>query len=515
MKFPLSIIADYLANEGFTIARKPKNLSATFDWISTLTSLDADFNGRMLIVASAYSRVSPDVPAVLVSVGEATTDRNNVFLITHTNVLPGVIAERLQMYLREIYVWIEDMHHMLGRHCTCSDLLERSEPVLKNYISVTDSTFSYIAHTPHIGPIEEASRYLLEHGRYSKEVTDTVRTSGLAEMWATMMTTKVYESNPIDPLPSIEHVYHLNNQYAAHLVMVCPKSITKGQEFLFGLLVGPIGTVLSSNWETNNPFKQNYSTFISNLLNEDASNRKVTYEQAQILGIPTEGLFKICVIGETWRDGSSARFAARTMTHLPECKVIVKDDLLVLLLCVGEGQSKRRLSSLEERVFELVESLDTQVGVSRKFFDLMGASGAYDEAKIALHYGKLHYKDFLTPGENHENNSKTYIYRFKRYLPYYVGDPNPNKNTFLQRYGLAAQILGKIEQDDVDNATHDAKILRAYLYSGYKVSSTCEMLGMHRNSIMYRLRHIEKTYDLDLNDNDERMFLNVLFLLPR
>ena len=38
---------------------------------------------------------------------------------------------------------------------------------------------------------------------------------------------------------------------------------------------------------------------------------------------------------------------------------------------------------------------------------------------------------------------------------------------------------------------------------------------MHRNSIMYRLRHIEKSYDLDLSDNDERMFLNVLFLLPR
>lgn len=514
MQFPLAVVADFLEDEGFTVAKCPRNLSATFNWVTALEVSAASADATVLVVASVYAAVPKNGPVVLVSAGDASTVRDDAFLLTYTQEQPSVVAERIQLYLIRIYEWIEDMHHMLASHCTCMDLLERSEPMLKNYASVTDSTFSYIAHTPGIEPIEEASRYLLEHGRYSKEVVDTVRRSGLAEMWASMVSTKVYESNPIDPFPSIEHVYHLNNQYAAHLVMVCPKSITKGQEFLFSLLVEPIQTVLNSSWAVSNPLKQRYSPFVLNLLHGDTSNRSTVYEQARVLGIPVQGLFKVCLIDETWRGGSSARFAVRVTSQIPECKVVTEGERLVVLLCVSAGRGKY-LSKLEERVFELVRNLGTQVGVSRKYFDLLGSAAALDEAKIALEYGKLRFKDFITPQERYEDNPKTYIYRFKRYAPYYVGDSNPNKNPLMRTYNLAAQILGKIEQADAENGTYDAKILQAYLNSGCRINEVAALMNMHRNSVSYRLKHIERTYDLDLSDVDERVFLSTLYLLPR
>ena len=145
----------------------------------------------------------------------------------------------------------------------------------------------------------------------------------------------------------------------------------------------------------------------------------------------------------------------------------------------------------------------------------MGLSCAFDEAQVALQYGKLHFKDFMAPGERYEGNPKTYIYRFKRYAPYYACDPDIDKNPMLRKRNLAREILGRIEQADVDGGTHDAKILQTYLYSGCKVNAACELLGMHRNSVTYRLKHIEKTYDLDLNDPDERVFLSTLYLMPR
>lgn len=556
MRFPLGIVADYLEDEGYEVVRAPLNLREEFDWVTADADLSHAEGLRMLVVASTCCDVPADVPVVLLNadgptlglvpetvfgavpeapfelkpetafepqpkppfepVPQASLQRDNAFVCAGVVASPARVAQKIQLYLLSIYEWVERMHKALGSHCDCARMLELSEPMLKNYVSVTDSTFAYIAHTPGIAPIEEASAYLVEHGRYSDKVIEAVGSSGLAELWTKSFRLYTHESNAINPLPSVEHVYHLNNQYAAHLVMVCPKPITLGQEFLFGLLVGPIETILKGQWQTDNPFKQRYTTFLSNLMHEDRSNREVTYEIARVLGIPTGGgLFKVCVVDESWKGGSGAFFAARAMALVPGCMVFTEQDKLVLLLHARADAGKRVLSPLENKLFDLVGGLRTQVGVSRKFYDLLGCAAAFQEASIALSYGRICHKDFIAPGAASEANPDTYIYRFKRYFPFFVGDPAADVNTFIRRNNVATQVLGRIERDDVANGTSDIKVLRAYLYEGCSVSSACAALGMHRNSFSYRLRHIEKAYDLDLADADERAFLTTLFHLPR
>lgn len=515
VKFPLGVVADYLEEEGYELTCVPSNLRATFDWVSADVQA-AEASGRqMLVVASVYRRVPTGSPVVLISAGDASTARADAFLLTHVDEPPSIVAQKIQLYLLSIYEWVERMHQALGEHCTCEEMLRLSEPVLKNYIGVTDSTFTYIAHTPGIEPIEDASRYLIEQGRYSDETLAAVSNSGLSELWTKALPFYVFKSNAINPLPSIEHVYHLNNQYAAHLVMVCPHPVTPGQEFLFSLLISPIGTILKGQWQVDNPLKQRYTSFLTNLIHEDQSNKKVTHELARVVGIPTEGLFKVCVVDDSWKGGSSSYFAVRATALVPGCKVIVEDDKLVVLLHADAEAGKSKLSYLENRLFDLVAGLGAQVGVSCKFFDLLGMASAYDEACIALKYGKICFKDFVAPGEADAGNPDTYIYRFKRYFPFFVGDPGAEKNVFFRRHNVATRVLGRIEQDDMVNSTSDIKILRAYLYAGCSIAGGCALLGMHRNSFAYRLDRIERAYDLNLSDPDERTFLLTLFMLPR
>lgn len=543
MRFPLGVVADYLEDKGYEVVRAPLNLREEFDWVTADADLSHAEGFRMLVVASTCRGVPADVPVVLLNADGSTLEsksetafgntsgttpepplepepepplqRDNAFVCAGVVESPALVAQKIQLYLLSIYEWIERMHKALASHCDCARMLELSESMLKNYVSVTDSTFAHIAHTPGIAPIEEASAYLIEHGRYSDKVIEAVGSSGLAELWTKSFRLYTHESNAINPLPSVEHVYHLNNQYAAHLVMVCPKPITLGQEFLFGLLVGPIETILKGQWQVDNPFKQRYTTFLSNLMHEDQSNREVTYEIARVLGIPVDGLFKVCVVDESWKGGSGAFFAARAMALVPGCMVFTEQDKLVLLLHARADTGKRVLAPLEDKVFDLVGGLGTQVGVSRKFYDLLGCACAFQEANIALSYGRICHKDFIAPGAASEANPDTYVYRFKRYFPFFVGDPAADVNTFIRRNNVATQVLGRVERDDVANGTSDIKVLRAYLYEGCSVSSACAALGMHRNSFSYRLRHIEKTYDLDLADADERAFLTTLFHLPR
>ena len=220
---------------------------------------------------------------------------------------PAVIAEELQVYLMGIYQWVENMHHALEAHCDCTELLALSEPVLHNFMSVSDSAFFHIAHTPNIEPIEDASRYFLEHGRYSAEVIETVGTSGLSKLWARSRPFSKYDSNAINPMPSIDHVYHLNSQYAAHLVMICKEPVTEGQEFLFSLLVGPVGTALDYMWRNDNPLKKRYASFLGDVMHASQGLHESALRQAQALGIPLSGLFKVCLVSEPWRASCSTR----------------------------------------------------------------------------------------------------------------------------------------------------------------------------------------------------------------
>ena len=225
MKFPLSLVSDFLADRGFEVTQRPRNLNQTFDWVTIPKVDDGSAESNLLFVTDDPSETPPGSRLIILGEKASAPNKNAFHIPNAQGTTPASLASSLQLYLLSIYRWIEDMHHALAEHCSCTKLLKLSEPILKNYISVSDSTFSYIAHTPDIDPIEEASWHLVKYGRYSDEVIETVRDSGLSEFWSRSRPFKTFERNAINPKPSIEHVYHLNSQYAAHIVMVSGNQI--------------------------------------------------------------------------------------------------------------------------------------------------------------------------------------------------------------------------------------------------------------------------------------------------
>lgn len=514
MEFPLSIVKEFARERGYEVLRSPSNVKKTFDWVMSTEAGARCLGGHAAIVAPAAIEKRDGLAITIVNEDFAKVGRNSIVLDCK-GASPAEIADELQVYLMRIYRWVEDMHHALEQHCDCAELLALSEPVLKNFVSVSDSAFYHIAHTAGIEPIEDASRYLIEHGRYGPETIEAVGRSGLSELWKTPRPFLKYDSNAINPRPSIDHVYHLNSQYAAHLVMICKEPITEGQEFLFSLLIGPVRTALDYLWRNDNPLKKRYTTFLLDIMHGGGGSKDAARNQAKALGIPLTGVFKVCLALEPWRGSSESYFVERVLTLLPGCWAIADKDGLAILL---HGEGTRRsgvLAALEAKAFDLAVDIETQVGVSRKFFDLFGAAAALEEARIALKYGKAHFGEFLESGGNSNDCYTASVYRFKRYFPFYVGDMRAYKADFLRKHNLVDEVIGAIERDDREYGTSDALILKAYLRHSCKVKAAAEALGMHRNSIAYRIKHIERTYDLDLSDPDDVAFLAALYLLPR
>ena len=519
MRFPLGLVVDYLTDEGFEVLTKPPNLTASFNWVIAGYPSAESSSDELLHVTRIGASAPGKELAIFISEGgfemnrAQNSHRDNALVIAgKDDTTPELVANLLQMKLLAVYQWVEAMHKALADHCSCTELLRLSEPLLGHYISVTDSTFAYIAHTPDIGPLEEASRHLVEHGRYSDDVIETACKSGLTEFWTQPRPFKTFESNAINPLPCIEHVYHLNSQYAAHLVMVSEAPITQGEEFLFSLLIGPVETVLNGLWRMERPLLQNYTTFLSQLVQGSAGNREHSSKRATSLGIPLEGAFKVMVVNDAWKGGSASYFAQRAAMLIPECWTIAEGELLIILMH-AENKTTGILAQHESKIIDLVKGLGTATGISRKFSSLHGVSQAVDEARIALRYGALHYEDYHQFGFAKANDSVAF--RFKRYFPFYVGDPDDNKPDFSRRYNIAAEVFGRMELDDEENGTDNLRLLCTYLRTSCQVGATARTLGLHRNSITSRLRRIEKTYGFNLDNPDDVVFLCTLSIMSR
>ena len=142
----------------------------------------------------------------------------------------------------------------------------------------------------------------------------------------------------------------------------------------------------------------------------------------------------------------------------------------------------------------------------------MGESA--EEARIALKYGSMHSNEFVGSMES-DSSRESFAFRFKRYFPFYVADPMAHGEDLFHAHDIAESVLGSIEQDDARNGTFDLAVLRAYLRFSCRTSDAAAFLGKHRNSVSYRLRYMQRTYDFDLSDPDDAAFLQALMILPR
>lgn len=72
---------------------------------------------------------------------------------------------------------------------------------------------------------------------------------------------------------------------------------------------------------------------------------------------------------------------------------------------------------------------------------------------------------------------------------------------------LRVRALTAITEQDAQRGTQYVPTLRAYLESLGDIAVTAERLGVHQNTLRYRLRTLTDSFGLDLGDPDELLVL--------
>lgn len=522
MEFSTSILPDFFGSIGCKVVARPRR-HATFE--RAAAALPVEGERRVLAVVDRPEDLPANGFGIVATAGGPLPDEDrpafgnlpNAFVVAlpeGSSWRAAHLADRIQAYLMEVLQWVNDMDAAIMAGEPCIELLRLSEPILKNNVVLTDSTFTYIAHTPDIPAIEESSRYLIAHGHYPADVVKRASTTWMGKQWLTQTKSVIHETNPICDKPSINHVYRLDSQYGAHMVMICPEPVAEGQAFLFELLVKAVGHWLKLAWDKRSPFERRYTAFLEALLAGRATDPEYRMQQAECVGIPLEATFKVCLMKSSWPGGSTNYFAEHTVNAVPGSWVVLDGNDLVVVLCESTGAAGELLR-MEESLFDLAESLDAEVGVSRKFYDLANADLALKEARIALRYGSAHARLFTGMNALVSKDKGDRVFRFKRFFPYFAADyANPKVGDFIADFYRRGDPLSDIAREDGRHGTNDLAVLRAYLLCEGRIAQVCDTMQMARNTVKYRLKRLERIYHLDLSDPDERMFLRALYLLP-
>ncbi len=514
MQFPLGIICDLLREEGLDVVREPHRPDASFSWISAIPDAVASPDQSLVYVVSNVLDAPADAfrivakPERRMPVPVPDDQPNDIYV--RTDLPTSRIADMVQRKLIEIIQWNDQMTALLEKGCITQDLLRMSQPVLQNYIGLSDATFSYIAHTPNIPPFDEISRSFVEHQYYSLEFIERLRKAGELRKWNFQDWTVVHQHNEHFGHPTAEKVFQRHGNFAALLIMVSPTHINAKTVFLFNLLANKIDLCLDRHWRLENPLEQKYTYFMKRVLSGNTFNESELEDEAKIHGLPTSGLFRLLIVDNTWKVGSPDYFAKMVIDRLPDCKVAIEGGRVAILLCSSTANTGR-VASMEDELFKLAVQMKVEIGVSEKFEKLGQAAIELEKARIALNYGHRYSTRYSSLEESEKYTNC--VFKYKRYFPYFATDPFAEKEKLTTLLLKESNPLVKLRTLDRERNTNDLEILRVYLRLDGRIGEMCNLLHIHRNTITYRLEKIRKAIGARLDDPDTKMYLRILFLM--
>lgn len=519
MKFPLDVVTNKLYTLGIEVVKEPKHPQNLISSVSAFGATDETLPDEVLMVSDGSSLLTGGQPTLFLvppsadrpfrdTVVATVADDDMVAITDHS---PAYVADQLQQQLITIMQWNDHLNDLLDHDCINVDLLRASEPLLHSFLALCDSTFSYICTTPRHKPIDEESAFFVEHQHFSSTAIRHIQELGFSQSSRRLdWTTAKRGDQTVFGHPALYHPFYRHNRFASLLIMVSPTEASTYQRFLFEILAKKVDVCLTRHWARENPFEQRYTYFLKELLEGNVPSRSSLEDRAALHQMPVDGIFEVLLIDKTWQAGSVSLLAKRVIELEPEAKVTFDGNRLTVLLHVRSGKADQ-LAAMENTLFQLTEDLKMNISLSERFDYLGDSAFGLEQARIALEYGKKHFRRYCQ--DTVANRRDEVVFRFRRYFPYFALDPFAERAKIIAQMAVAKNPLLKLKRSDEEHGANDYEVLRVFLMEECRAGTVCERLHLHRNTLAYRLEKIRSILGETLDDADTRMFLQVLYFI--
>lgn len=407
--------------------------------------------------------------------------------------------DRIEHLFFSINSWTRSMKNAVLDGGDYQSLIDRSEPILKNFISVSNSEFRLLAYSRHT-PIEDpVAQSLIKSGVHSPETVKLFKKYRVAKDWETQ--TKI-ERKPASELTAhevLDYVFRIQGNYFIHVNMHCNViPPTAALVDAFQLLVEHMEYCVKRDWNERFLQEQEPSRLFGDLIAHKPQNEKAFADRLESTGIPKAGSFLLVAFKfqEHSRENKLLPYYANHLKEaFPGCHIGIH-GVYALMLYTHETDP----AAEERRLLAFSETYPCSIGVSNRFSNITDFAFAFQQSKNAIEIA-LSPRQSLAARYSEKKDSP--IYRFDAYFPSYIAE-TARTNNHLVEYCVQNGIVPKIAAFDEQHGTNDLKTLFLYLICERKVSAACEALFLHRNTLLYRIEKMQDRFGFNLDDPNVR-----------
>lgn len=397
--------------------------------------------------------------------------------------------------------WDMGTHLALIEGGTIQSLLDASQPILGNPVTVTDPSFALLAHSA--GHEEVAPSVFQEMRRRGYIPADTVeffhRKGHLADLAHTESEAAILAQPGyviiIRPLV-------VSGQLTGYLSMPCVEALySEGMADCFRYLASGIQRLMEKEFQSSAFSRYMYEYFLIDLIEGKPMSPTAVEERLRYIDLPDRGRFHLLWLAGQENDPTLSSYLARNIAdRLPNDRVLPYQEGVLVLT------KEARLDVALEALTPLLKEQSIQCGVSRSFHLLADIRYAYQEAQAALRLGRLIGKNRSLERLGSEGQFYgTTVFRYQHYAAHHMAEGAARDN-------LISPLVRRIIDLDRQEGTDHLRLLHGYLLCERRPTQTAALLHMHRNNVIYRVGRLEELLGISLDDVVLRRELEISLL---
>ena len=410
------------------------------------------------------------------------------------------LFNRVHRVFVKIAQWIMDMERSTAKHSGLQELLDLSEKVSGNFITIQDSTFKLVAYTKNIEPPGAVMALLVRYGFQPPETMELFKRNRRLEEYKTITDVVVSRDRITSDYDVVKKTFHLGGSMFIIVVMeCCEKPADNATVELFGILTEYIKAYADIDIAQTGGIA-GVKSLALDILDGNTGGREEARVRSTYCGYPFEGGFRLYVFSFEDEDNVPVAQYISYLTESCGDAVSFYRSRYILMLEFERADTAATL----EKAAQALTGADFICGISADFDSLWDLPLAYEQALIASQV----ISNQKAPGNDVETDrfrlfSESYIH--------YIVNAGRSAAPGVFDSSLLVQSISALRKYDEQHHTETARILRVFLENERNATAVASIMHMHRNTVLYHMDKVSDMLGVSLDDPDTRLQLILAF----
>ena len=413
----------------------------------------------------------------------------NDFILLDTEDALEVHNELMDIFERYDQ-WERNLQKGLLYHNSLQTFLDVAAEFMCGPVCLVDTSF-YIHAKSDIGGTDVNVSLFLEKntGNLMKATAVRMINGSSSVIWDKQ--TKAYVLSDVFPgiYGALRNLYHGEEHEGWLSHLRADRSITQAELDLMDIL----GDILEQWFKQNrlrNELRGKASVFLELLNNENLDEESVKL-RIQRMGMTADSRYVVYSFCKIAKDAVPVSVLERNLNLLFNVVIGWRGNQLLLIRECKE----KEVHSMENSLTYILKNMGWGCGCSNEFYGVMQLKEHVPLAVFASAYAteECCIKHFKSVG-----------------LKYCIA-----KLWDINNVDIRHPAILKLQEYDEKKGTDLYHTLKTYLFCERNLVQTAKLMNVHRNSIVYRIDRIFELTELNLEDFDERFYLQISYLLER